>query len=43
MNLQHKKLTLMVGPTTNDDPDSQMPESSLGVSGNKPTAIKTKR
>ena len=34
--------TLMVGPTTNDDPDSQMPKSSLGVSGGQPTAIKTK-
>jgi hypothetical protein len=32
----------MVGATTNSDPDSQMPESSLGVSGSQPTAIKTK-
>ena len=37
-----QEATLMVGPTTNDDPDSQMPESSLGVSGSQPTAIKTK-
>ena len=37
-----QEATLMVGPTTNDDPDSTMPESSLGVSGNKPTAIKTR-
>ena len=34
--------TLMVGPTTNDDPDSEMPESSLGVSGGLPTGIKVK-
>ena len=32
----------MVGATTNDDPDSQMPQSSLGVSGGQPTAIKTR-
>ena len=37
-----QEATLMVGPTTNDDPDSQMPKSSLGVSGGQPTAIKTK-
>ena len=37
-----QEATLMVGPTTNDDPDSQMPESSVGVSGSQPTAIKTK-
>ena len=37
-----QEATLMVGPTTNADPDSQMPESSLGVSGSQPTAIKTK-
>ena len=37
-----QEATLMVGPTTNDDPDSQMPQSSLGVSGNKPTAIKSR-
>ena len=37
-----QEATLMVGPTTNDDPDSQMPHSSLGVSGSQPTAIKTK-
>ena len=37
-----QEATLMVGPTTNDDPDSQMPQSSLGVSGSQPTAIKTK-
>ena len=37
-----QEATLMVGPTTNDDPDSTMPESSLGVSGSQPTAIKTK-
>ena len=37
-----QEATLMVGPTTNDDPDSQMPESSLGVSGSQPTAIKTR-
>ena len=34
--------TLMVGPTTNDDPDSEMPESNLGISGNLPTGIKIK-
>ena len=37
-----QEATLMVGATTNSDPDSQMPESSLGVSGSQPTAIKTK-
>ena len=37
-----QEATLMVGPTTNDDPDSTMPESSLGFGGNQPTAIKVK-
>ena len=37
-----QEATLMVGPTTNEDPDSQMPESSVGVSGNLPTGIKVK-
>jgi hypothetical protein len=34
--------TLMVGKTSNNDPTCSMPESSLGVSGRKPTALKTK-
>ena len=37
-----QEATLMVGPTTNDDPDSEMPESSLGISGSLPTGIKVK-
>ena len=37
-----QEATLMVGPTTNEDPDSEMPESSVGVSGNLPTGIKVK-
>ena len=37
-----QEATLMVGPTTNDDPDSEMPESSLGISGNLPTGLKIK-
>ena len=37
-----QEATLMVGKTSNDDPDSTMPESSLGFSGNQPTAIKVK-
>ena len=37
-----QEATLMVGPTTNDDPDSEMPESNLGISGNLPTGIKIK-
>ena len=37
-----QEATLMVGPTTNADPDSTMPESSLGVSGGLPTGIKVK-
>ena len=37
-----QEATLMVGPTTNDDPDSEMPESSLGISGNLPTGLKVK-
>ena len=37
-----QEATLMVGPTTNADPDSEMPESSVGVSGNLPTGIKVK-
>ena len=35
-----QEATLMVGPTTNDDPDSEMAESSLVISGNLPTGIK---
>ena len=31
-----QEATLMVGPTTNDDPDSEMPQSSLGISGSLP-------
>ena len=34
--------TLMVGPNTNDDPDSEMPESSYGVSGTQPTGLYVK-
>ena len=37
-----QEATLMVGPTTNDDPDSSMPESSIGISGGLPTGIKVK-
>ena len=37
-----QEATLMVGPTTNDDPDSEMPQSSLGISGSQPTGIKIK-
>ena len=37
-----QQATLMVGKCSNDDPDSKMPKSSLGVSGNQPTAIKVK-
>ena len=37
-----QQATLMVGKCSNDDPDSEMPKSSLGVSGNQPTAIKVK-
>ena len=37
-----QEATLMVGPTTNADPDSTTPESSLGVSGGLPTGIKVK-
>ena len=37
-----QEATLMVGPTTNEDPDSTTPESSLGVSGGLPTGIKVK-
>ena len=33
--------TLMVGACTNNDEDCEMPESSLGVKGNNPTALKT--
>ena len=37
-----QEATLMVGPTTNEDPDSTTPESSLGVSGGLPPGIKVK-
>ena len=37
-----QEATLMVGPNSNSDPDSTMPESSLGISGNKPTGVKVK-
>ena len=37
-----QQATLMVGKCSNADPDSEMPKSSLGVSGNQPTAIKVK-
>ena len=37
-----QEATLMVGPCSNDDPDSTLPESSLGISGNLPTGIKIK-
>ena len=37
-----QEATLMVGPCSNDDPDSTMPESSLGISGSQPTGIKIK-
>ena len=32
--------TLMVGPCSYNDPDSTMPESSLGISGGLPTGVK---
>ena len=32
----------MVGPCDNADPDSTLPESSLGISGSQPTGIKIK-
>ena len=34
--------TLMVGETTNEDPDCESPRASLGISGNIPTAIHAK-
>ena len=34
----HAGATLMVGSLTNDDPDCEMPEKSLGISGSLPTA-----
>ena len=37
-----QEATLMVGPNSNADPDSTMPESSLGISGGLPTGIKVK-
>ena len=37
-----QEATLMVGPCTNADPDSLLPESSLGISGSLPTGIKIK-
>ena len=37
-----QEATLMVGPCSNADPDSTMPESSLGISGSQPTGIKIK-
>ena len=37
-----QEATLMVGPCSNDDPDSTMPESSLGVSGGLPTGVKVR-
>ena len=32
----------MVGPCSNNDPDSTLPESSLGISGGLPTGVKVK-
>ena len=37
-----QEATLMVGPCSNNDPDSTMPESSLGISGGLPTGVKVK-
>ena len=37
-----QEATLMVGPCSNEDLDSTMPESSLGISGSQPTGIKIK-
>ena len=37
-----QEATLMVGPCSNADPDSTLPESSLGISGSQPTGIKIK-
>ena len=37
-----QEATLMVGPCSNADPDSTLPESSLGISGSLPTGIKIK-
>ena len=37
-----QEATLMVGPCLNNDPDSTMPESSLGISGGLPTGVKVK-
>ena len=37
-----QEATLMVGPCDNADPDSTLPESSLGISGSQPTGIKIK-
>ena len=34
--------TLMVGETTNEDPDCESPRASLGISGNIPTAVHAK-
>ena len=34
----HAGATLMVGSLSNDDPDCEMPEKSLGISGSLPTA-----
>ncbi len=34
--------TLMVGETTNEDPDCESPRASLGISGTKPVAVHTK-
>ena len=37
-----QEATLMVGPTTNSDPDSEMPECSIGISGGLPTGVKVR-
>ena len=37
-----QEATLMVGPCSNNDPDSTLPESSLGISGGLPTGVKVK-
>ena len=36
------KATLMLGPNNNDDPDCEMPECSVGVSGNLPSVLRCK-
>ena len=42
LSFSDNQATLMVGPTTNEDPDCTYPASSLGNGGRTPTALKTK-